>query len=105
MAKAKVSKQIQKLFLRLLNFAPGLLDKTQEEAKRQNTSFDALIRKALEEHLRDLWVARDEADLGEYARLLLRAHFAEDRNELLTEASIRTIGAETPLAIGNSKPH
>jgi len=106
MAKAKVSKQIQKLFLRLLNFTPELLDKTQEEAKLQNTSFDGLIRAALEKHLRDLMVAREpkESELREYARLVLRAHFAEDRNEFLTESAIRTIGSETLPAIGNSKP-
>jgi hypothetical protein len=100
---AKVSKQIQRLFLRLLNFTPDLLDKTQEEAKLQNTSFDAVIRAAVEKHLRNLMVARDE-ELGEYARLVLRAHFAEDRNEFLTESAIRDIGGETPPAIGNSKP-
>jgi hypothetical protein len=96
---AKVSKQIQQLFLRLLNFTPELLHKTQEEAKLQNTSFDALIRTAVEKHLRDLMVAREpkEAELREYARLVLRAHFEEDRNEFLTEGAIR--------AVGNSKPH
>jgi len=101
---AKVSKQIQKLFLRLLNFAPELLDKAQEEAKLQNTSFDGLIRAALEKHLKDLKVARGEAETREYARLVLRAHFAEDRNEFLNEAAIRTIGSKTLPAIGNSKP-
>jgi hypothetical protein len=35
---AKVSKQIQQLFLRLLNFTPELADRTQKEAKLQNTS-------------------------------------------------------------------
>jgi hypothetical protein len=119
-AKAKVTKQIQKLFLRLLNFTPELLHKTQEEAELQNTSFDALIRAAVEKHLRDLMVARESKEaelrdlmvareskdggLREYARLVLRAHFAEDRNEFLTEGAIRTIGRETPPAIGNSKP-
>jgi hypothetical protein len=103
---AKVSKQIQQLFLRLLNFTPELLNKTQEEAKLQNTSLDAIIRAAVEKHLRDLTVARLEADLGEYARLVLRAHFAEDRNEWLTEGAIRAIGGgEKPPTIGNSKPH
>jgi hypothetical protein len=106
MAKAKVSKQIQQLFLRLLNFTPELLDKTQKGAKLQNTSFDALIRAAMEKNLKDLTVARLEAELGEYARLVLRAHFAEDRNECLTEGAIRAIGCdEKPPAIGNSKPH
>lgn len=104
---AKVTKQIQQLFLRLLNFTPELLDKTQEEAKLQNISFDSLIRTALEKHLRDLMVAREpkEAELREYARLVLRAHFAEDRNEFLTEGAIRAVGSETLPVIGNSKPH
>jgi hypothetical protein len=90
---AKVSKRIQQLFLRLLNFSPELLAKTQKEAELQNTSFDALIRAAVDKHLRDLMVAREqkEADLGE-AHLRLRAHFAEDRNEFLTEDDIRIIG-------------
>jgi hypothetical protein len=103
---AKVSKQIQKHFLRLLNFTPELLANIQQEAKLQDTSFDALIRAAVEKHLRDLTVAREpkEAELREYARLVLTAHFAEDRNEFLTEAAIRTIGGETPPAIGSSKP-
>ncbi|HKN24269.1 MAG TPA: hypothetical protein VJX72_05425 [Candidatus Acidoferrum sp.] len=93
---AKVTKQIQQLFLRLLNFAPELLNKTQEEAKLQNTSFDALIRTAVEKHLRDLTVAREqpeaeqEQEAKEYATLLLRAHFAEDRNEFLTADDIRS---------------
>jgi hypothetical protein len=93
---AKQSKQIQQLFLRLLNFTPDLLAKTQEEAKIQNTSFDALIRAAVEKHLRDLKVARGEAETREYARLVLRAHFEEDRNEFLTDAAIRTIGSSRP---------
>jgi hypothetical protein len=81
-----------------LNFTPELLAKTQEEAKLQNTSFDALIRAALEKHLSDLKVAREpkEAELREYARLVLSAHFAEDRNEFLTESAIRTIGSSKP---------
>ncbi len=93
---AKVTKQIQQLFLRLLNFTPELLNKTQEEAKLQNTSFDALIRTAVEKHLRDLTVAREqreaeqEQEAKEYATLLLRAHFAEDRNEFLTADDIRS---------------
>jgi hypothetical protein len=105
---AKVGKHIHRLFLRLLNFTPELLAKTHEEANFQNTSFDALIRDALEKHLKDLKVAREEekeAETTEYARLVLRAHFAEDRNEFLSEASILTIGSETLPAIGNSKPH
>ncbi len=66
---AKVTKQIQQLFLRLLNFTPELLAKTQEEAKLQNTSFDAVIRAAVEKQLSDLRVAREpkEAELREYA--------------------------------------
>jgi hypothetical protein len=92
---AKVGRHIHRLFLRLLNFTPELLAKTQEEANFQNTSIDALIRTALEKHLRDLRAAREpkEAELREYAHLLLRAHFEEDRNEVLTEAAIRTIGS------------
>lgn len=107
MAKSKVSKQIQRLFLRLLNFTPELLDKIQAETKLQNTSFDALIRAAVEKHLRDLTVAPrpKEAESEEYARLALRAHFAEDRNECLTEDAIRVIGREKPPAIVNSKSH
>jgi hypothetical protein len=101
MAKTKVSKQIQQLFLRLLNFTPELLARAQQEAKLQGTSFDAVVRVAVEKHLRDLRVARErqEAESREYARLLLRAHFAEDRNEFLTEGAIRTIGGKTPPAI------
>jgi hypothetical protein len=79
---AKVGRHIQRLFL--------------------------LIRDAVEKHLRDLKVARGEekeAETREYARLVLRAHFSEDRNEFLTEGAIRIIGRETPPAIGNSKPH
>jgi hypothetical protein len=93
---AKVTKQIQQLFLRLLDFTPGLLNKTQEEAKLQNTSFDALVRTAVEKHLRDLTVAREQREAKqeqgakEYATLLLRAHFAEDRNEFLTADDIRS---------------
>jgi hypothetical protein len=44
MTKVRVSKETQRLFLKLLNFTPELLDKTQKEAKLQNTSFDALVR-------------------------------------------------------------
>jgi hypothetical protein len=92
---AKVSRQIHRLFLRLLNFTPELLAKTQEEAELQHASFDVLIRDALEKHLEDLRVAREkdmEAETREYARLVLSAHFAEDRNEFLTENAIRWIG-------------
>ena len=96
------SKQIQEHFLRLVNFTPELLANIQKEAKLQNTSFDALIRAAVEKHLRDLTVAREskEAESREsYASLVLRAHFEEDRNEFLTEAAIRAIGApKTPPA-------
>ena len=80
------------LFLRLLNFTPALLAKTQEEAELQHASIDVLIRDALEKHLRDLKVARQEAETRQYARLVLRAHFAEDRNEFLAEDAIRRIG-------------
>ena len=93
---ARVSKQIHRLFMRLLNFTPELLAKTQEEAELQHASIDVLIRDALEKHLKDLRVARwekkEEAETREYARLVLRAHFAEDRNEFLSENAIRRIG-------------
>lgn len=92
---AKVSKQIHRLFLRLLNFTPALVTKTQEEAELQHSSIDVIIRDALQKHLKDLKVARQEekeAETREYARLVLRAHFAEDRNEFLTEDAIRRIG-------------
>jgi hypothetical protein len=105
-AKTKVSKQIQQLFLRLLNFQPELLAKAQEEANRQNTTLDNFIRTAVEKYLKALTVARDqqEAKAGGYARLLLRAHFLEDRNECLSEDAIRSIGSETSSAVGDSKP-
>lgn len=96
---AKVSKQIQRLFLRLLNFTPALVTKTQEEAELQHPSIDVIIRDALQKHLKDLKVARQEekeAETREYARLVLRAHFAEDRNEFLTEDAIRRIGKREP---------
>jgi hypothetical protein len=89
---AKVSRGILRLFLR---FTPQLLARTQEEAELQHTSIDVLIRDAVEKHLKDLRVAREEekeAETREYARLVLRAHFAEDRNEFLTENDIRWIG-------------
>lgn len=91
----KVSRYIHRLFLRLLNYTPELLTKTQEETELQRASIDVLIRDALGKHLRDLMAAREEekeAETRGYARLLLRAHFAEDRNEFLTENSIRCIG-------------
>ena len=96
---AKVGRQIHRLFLRLLNFTPELLAKTQEEADLQHASIDVLIRDALEKHLEDLRVAREkdtdaDADTREYARLVLSAHFAEDRNEFLTENVIRRIGKQ-----------
>jgi hypothetical protein len=92
---AKIGRQIHRLFLRLLNFTPELLAKTQEEAELQHASIDVLIRDAVEEHLKDLKLAREEekeAEAREYVRLVLRAHFAEDRNEFLTENDIRWIG-------------
>jgi hypothetical protein len=92
---AKIGRRIHRLFLRLLNFTPELLAKTQEEAKLQHASIDMLIRDALGKHLRDLMAPREEekeAETREYARLVLRAHFAEDRNEFLTENAIRCIG-------------
>lgn len=97
---AKVGRQILRLFLRLLNFTPQLLARTQEEAELQHTSIDVLIRDAVEKHLKDLRVAREEekeAETREYARLVLRAHFAEDRNEFLTEDAIRCIGKHQRL--------
>jgi hypothetical protein len=100
---AKISKQIHRLFLRLLNFIPALLAKTQERAELQHASIDVLIRDALGKHLKDLKVTRQEerqgekeAEMREYGRLLLRAHFAEDRNECLTEDAIRRIGEREP---------
>jgi hypothetical protein len=103
---AKVSKQIQQLFLRLLNFEPALLAKTQQEANLQNTTFDALIRVAVQKHLQDLAVAREQQDpeLRQYARLLLKAHFADDRNEFLTGEDIRKFAGEDPPVIGETKP-
>ena len=94
---ARVNKQIHQLFLRLLNFTPELLAKTQKEAELQHTSIDVLIREALEKHLRDLKVAREETEMEmrEYARLALRAHFEEDRNECLTEDTIRLVGKKS----------
>jgi hypothetical protein len=104
---AKVNKQTQQLFLRLLNFSPELLEKTQQEAKFHNTSFDAIVRAAVEYYLKDQMIVREqrqqEAEL-KYARSRLRAHFAEDRNEFLTEDDIRIIGGGTPPPIGNTKP-
>lgn len=97
---AKVSRYIQRLFLRLLNFTPESLAKTQEETELQHASIDVLIRDALGKHLRDLMAAREEekdAETREYARLVLRAHFAEDRNEFLTENAIRCIGKHQRL--------
>ena len=89
---AKVSKRIQNFFLKLLNFPPELLYKTELEARIQNVSFDALIRAAVDKYLRDLTVAREQQELGDHARMTLRAHFAEDRNEFLTDDDIRVIG-------------
>lgn len=91
----KVGRQIHRLFLRLLNFTPELLAKTQKEAELQHASIDVLIGDAVGKHLKDLKVTREEekdAGTREYARLVLRAHFAEDRNEFLTENDIRLIG-------------
>jgi hypothetical protein len=92
---AKIGISIRRLFLKSLNFTPELLAKTQEEADFQNVSIGTLLRDAVEKHLNDLKQAREEAkeaELKEYATLLLRAHFAEDRNECLTEEVIRSIG-------------
>jgi hypothetical protein len=94
---AKVNKEIQKLFLKLLNFTPELLAKTQQEAKRQNISFDALIRATVEKYLKAVTVEREqqEVEFGDSARMRLRAHFAEDRNEFLTEDDIRKVAQRT----------
>lgn len=94
---ARVNKQIQRLFMRLLNFTPELLAKAQKEAELQHASIDVLIRDALEKYLKDLKVARqeEEVEMREYARLALRAHFEEDRNDCLTENSIRLIGKKS----------
>jgi hypothetical protein len=94
---ARVNKQIHRLFMKLLNFTPELLAKTQKEADLQNSSIDVLIRDALEKHLRDLTVARQEeqVEMKEYARLALRAHFLEDRNECLTENTVRLVGRKS----------
>ena len=97
MAKPKVSKEIQQLFMRLLNFTPDLLAKTQQEAKLRNTSFDAFVRVAVERYLKALKTAREQREAeSEYARSLLRAHFAEDRNEFLTADAIDAIGGAKP---------
>ncbi len=48
--------------------------------------------------------SRENAEHTEYARQLLRAHFAEDRNEFLTGEAIRIIGGERPTPIANTKP-
>jgi hypothetical protein len=95
---ARVNKQIHRLFLRLLNFTPELLAKTQKEAELQHVSIDVFLRDALEKYLKDLEVARqeEEAEMRQYARLALRAHFAEDRNECLTENTIRLVGEKSP---------
>ena len=50
------------------------------------------IRTAVEKYLRALSVVREQQEAESYARLLLRAHFTEDRNEFLTDDAIRTIG-------------
>jgi hypothetical protein len=92
---AKVNKQIHRLFLRLLNFTPELLAKIQTEAELQHASIDVLICDAVEKHLKDLQVAREEAEMREYAHLALRAHFVEDRNECLTESTIRLVGKKS----------
>jgi hypothetical protein len=95
---ARVNKQIHRLLLRLLNFTPELLAKTQKEAELQHVSIDVFLRDALEKYLKDLEVARqeEEAEMRQYARLALRAHFAEDRNECLTENTIRLVGEKSP---------
>lgn len=94
---AKTGVQIRRLLLTLLKFEPELLAKAQKESDLQRVGIDALIRDAVEKHLNDLKRAREElkeAEMREYAGLLLRAHFAEDRNECLTESAIRLIGKQ-----------
>lgn len=50
----------------------------------------------MEKHLRDLTIAREQRETEqeqgakEYATLLLKSHFAEDRNEFLTADDIRS---------------
>jgi hypothetical protein len=92
---AKVTKQIQQLFLRLLNFTPELLNKTQKEAELQHTSVDALVRDAVEKHLKDLSAAREKEE-KEYLALVLKLHFEEDRTEFLTEDTIRSWPQKKP---------
>jgi hypothetical protein len=72
----------------LLNFTPELVDRAQKEAEYQNSSFDALIRAAVEKHLKDLGVAREQDK--EYSALVLKLHFEEDRTEFLTEDNIHS---------------
>jgi hypothetical protein len=76
---------------------PTKLAKTQKEAELQHASIDVLISYALEKHLKDLKVARQnkEAEMREYARLALRAHFVENHNECLTENTIRLVGKKS----------
>jgi hypothetical protein len=61
----------------LLNFRRELLDKTQEEAKLQNTSFDAVVRVAVEKYLKALAIAREqeEAKTREYAHFVIESPF------------------------------
>lgn len=94
---AKIGVQIRRLLLKLLKFEPELLARAQQECDFQHVSIDAFIRDAVEKYLNDLKQRREEvkeAELKEYAGLLLRAHFAEDRNECLTESAIRSIGKQ-----------
>ena len=41
---------------------------------------------------------REDTESRQYARQLLRAHFAEDRNEFLTGEDIRIIGEDRGIA-------
>lgn len=81
----------------LFGLTPELSDQMGDEANRQKISVYQLIR-MLGKHLRDLraarentereYAAREKAD-REYAAWVLKAHFDEDRNEFLSENTIR----------------
>jgi hypothetical protein len=68
-----------------LGLTPELSAEIEAEAKRQNIGVNQLIRTALEKHLKDLTEKADK----EYAALVLKIHFDEDRTECLTADSIR----------------
>jgi len=68
----------------------------QSTAKRVPTYLLGDVQSFGDKHLRDLTVAREQREAKqeqgarEYATLLLRAHFAEDRNEFLSADDIRS---------------